>query len=166
VHDILCTQRNLFVLPFCTNFMTNELLLLLATTNVGWCKYAQLFFLLNNVLIHSKKLLVQNFVLGSSWTNSLIQQVLSFMFFSFMWHVVIFLQGIGGWGLSVHQSTYREFMFRNSWAQPHIFLHVVYIGHLMLIQVLVASTWSNLNQLLLKWCLLKLHTSPKWNQGM
>jgi hypothetical protein len=124
------------------------------------------FFLLNNVLIRSQKLLVQNFVLGSSWTNSLIQQVLSFMSFSFMWHVVIFLQGIGGWSLNVHQSTYQEFMFRNSWAQLHIFLHVMYIGHLMLVQVLVASTWSNLNQLLLKWCLLKLHTSPKWNQGM
>jgi len=35
VHDILCTQRNLFVHPFCINFMTNELLLLLVATNVG-----------------------------------------------------------------------------------------------------------------------------------
>jgi hypothetical protein len=68
--------------------MTNELLLLLAATNVGWCKYAQLFFLLNNVLIHSQKLLVQNSVLGSSWTNSLIQQV--FIFYVFFIYVTCY----------------------------------------------------------------------------
>ncbi len=35
VHDILFTQRNLFVHPFCIDFMTNDLLLLLAIANVG-----------------------------------------------------------------------------------------------------------------------------------
>ncbi len=108
-----------------------------------------------------------NSVLGSSWSNSLIHQVWSLMSFKFMWHVVVmFWQGITGWSLSVHQSPYQKLMFHNSWAQPHIFFHTVYIGHLMLVQVLVASTWSNLNQLLFKWCSLWLRTGPKQSQAM
>jgi len=107
-----------------------------------------------------------NSVLGSSWSNILIHQVWSLMSSKFMWHVVVmFWQGITGWSLSVHQSPYQELMFHNSWAQPHIF-HTVYIGHLMLVQVLVASTWSNLNQLLFKWCSLELRINPKQSQAM